>query len=145
MSLLETIKSHPYDDEFWRSRSAQVAKITVPTLQIVSWQDPQVGSRPAILYEHFPAGTPVRLVGVNGFHQYWSGAVWEEIVEFLDVYLGDGGPEEIARYESQNDFVVLLESDDMGNVQGRFTLPGFAAAGDGRRMAFGPDLRPRRR
>jgi uncharacterized protein len=142
VSLLETIKQHPYDGDFWQSRSAQVSKITVPTLQIVSWQDPQVGSRPAILSEHFPADTPVRLVGVNGFHQYYSGAVWDEIVKFLDVYLRDAGPEEIARYESQNNFVVLLESDDRGNARGRFTLPSFAAAGDGRRLVLGPDLTP---
>lgn len=142
VSLLETIKNHPHDDEFWRSRSAVVSKITVPTLQVVSWQDPQVGGRPAILSERLPAGTPVRLVGVNGFHQYWSGAVWDEIVRFLDVYLGDAGPGEVARYESQNDFLVLLESDDRGNVRGRFTLPGFASAGEGRRMGLGPDLAP---
>jgi len=67
VSLLETLKTRPYDGEFWQSRSAEVlvSKIKVPTLQVVSWQDPQVGSRPAILFERFPADTPVRLVGVN--------------------------------------------------------------------------------
>lgn len=137
------IKTHPYDGTFWQSRSAQVAKIKVPTLQIVSWQDPQVGSRPAILAELFPAGASIRLVGVNGFHQYYSGAVWDEIVEFLDVHLGDDGPDKIAQYESQNDFLVLLESDSQGKVRGRFTLPNFAAAGAGRRMLLGSDLQPK--
>ena len=143
-SLLEIIKNHPHDGGFWQGRSAEplVAKIKVPTLQVVSWQDPQVGSRPAALYERFPPDVPVRLIGVNGFHQYWSGAVWEEIVEFLDVYLGDTSPEKIARYESQNDFLVLLESDANGETRGRFTLPGFAAAGDGRRLTLGSDLAP---
>ena len=72
VSLLEMVKTHPHDGHFWQSRSAEVANIKVPTLQVVSWQDPQVGSRAANLYEQFSAGTPVRLVGVNGFHQYWS-------------------------------------------------------------------------
>ena len=142
VSLLETIPKHPHNDDFWEQRSAAAANITVPTLQVVSWQDPQVGSRPAILAEQYPAETPVRLVGVNGFHQYYSGAVWGEIVEFLDVYLGDGDPEKIAEYESQNTFVVLLESDDQGNVRGRCTLPDFTAAGDGRRLILGKDLAP---
>ena len=142
VSLLEMIKKHPYDGDFWKSRSAAVAKITVPTLQIVSWQDPQVGSRPAILSSRFPTETPVRLVGVNGFHQYWSGAVWDEIVQFLEVYLDDAGPEVTARYESQNDFLALLESDDKGNVRGRFTLAQFEAVGEGRRLVIGADLTP---
>jgi predicted acyl esterase len=143
VSLLETLKSHPYDDEHWQSRSAEalVAKIKVPTLQLVSWQDPQVGSRPAILSERFPADTPVRLIGVNGFHQYWSGAVWDEIVEFLDVYLGDTSNDEIAQYESENDFMVLLESDTDGDVRGRFTLPAYAEAGQGQRLILGSDLK----
>ena len=144
VSLFETIQAHPYDGDFWQSRSAEplVAKITVPTLQVVSWQDAQVGSRPATLYERFPADTPVRLVGVNGFHQYWSGAVWEEVVEFVNTYLGDADEAEIAAYEARNDFVVLLESDTTGEVRGRFTLPDFAAAGDGKRLVLGTELTP---
>ncbi len=142
MSLLETIKQQPYDGNFWQGRSADVAKIKVPTLLVVSWQDAQVGSRPAILYERFPPETPVRLVGVNGFHQYYSGAVWDEIALFLDVYLGDAGPQRIKDYEAQNDFVVLVESDDKGQGRGRFTLPGFAAAGNGQRYVLGADLTP---
>jgi predicted acyl esterase len=143
VSLLQTIKKHPFDDAYWQSRSAQVAKIKVPTLQIVSWQDPQVGSRPAILSEQFPGSTPYRLVGVNGFHQYWSGDVWNEIVQFLDVYLGDANPDKIIRYEAQNKFLVLLESDNGGKTRGRFTLPSFSTAGDGRRFVLGTDLKPR--
>src|SRR5690606_5384453 len=80
VKLVETIKTHIYDDDYWQSRAAQVEKITVPVLQIVSWQDPQVGGRPAILAERFPDETPMKLVGINGFHQYWSGDVWDEIV-----------------------------------------------------------------
>src|SRR5690606_35773113 len=142
IKLVEMIKTHIYDDEYWQSRVAQVEKITVPTLQIVSWQDPQVGGRPAILAEQFPDETPMKLVGINGFHQYWSGDVWDEIVRFLDVYLGDTPPEELARYEAQNDFIVLLESDDRGTARGRFTVPDFTAAGDGQRMVLGADLVP---
>jgi predicted acyl esterase len=144
VSLLETIQSHRLDGAFWQGRSAEplVAKITTPTLQVVSWQDPQVGGRPAALVERFPAGTPVRLIGINGFHQYYSGAVWDEIVKFLDVYLGDTSQEAIADYEAQNAFVVLLESDDQGNARGRFTLPDYSAAGDGERFVLGIDLLP---
>lgn len=101
-----------------------------------------MGSRPAILAERYAADKPVRLVGVNGFHQYWSGAVWKEVHEFLDTYLGDTNMPRIAAYEAQNDFVVLLESDAKGEVRGRFTLPSFAAAGDGQRWRLGSDLTP---
>lgn len=144
VSLLETIRQHPYDDSFWQGRSAEalVAKINVPTLQVVSWQDPQVGSRPAILADRFADSTPFRLVGVNGFHQYWSGAVWDEVTEFLDTYMGGASETDIQAYEAQNAFVVLLESNDAGEVRGRFTLPRFAAAGEGRRFNLGSDLSP---
>ena len=142
VSLLETINKHPYDGDFWQGRSADVSKIKVPTLLVVSWQDAQVGSRPAILYDRFPPETPVRIVGINGFHQYYSGAVWDEIALFLDVYLGDVGPKRINDYEAQNDFVVLLESDDKGQARGRFTLPSFEAAGNGQRYVLGSDLMP---
>lgn len=144
VSLVQTIKTHPYDGDFWQSRTAQVEKIKVPTLQIVSWQDPQTSGRAAILANQFPASTPYRLVGVNGFHQYWSGDVWDEIAEFLDVYLTDSGrPEKIALYEAQNRFLALLESDSKGKTRGRFTLPTFAAAGDGKRLTLGADLKPK--
>ncbi len=133
---------HPYDGSFWRSRAAKVAKIKVPTLQIVSWQDPQTGGRPAIMAEQFAADTPARFVGVNGFHQYWSGDVWDEIVTFLDVYLGDPDLETVSRYEAQDPVLVLLEADSQGKARGRLTLPSFAAAGNGRRLALGTDLEP---
>lgn len=143
VSLLETVRAHPYDDHFWRSRCAErlVEKITVPVLQVVSWQDVQVSSRAAILAGYFKPETPVRLVGVNGFHQYWSGDVWEEIVQFLDVYLGDAAAA-ITDYEAGNSFVVLLESNASGEARGRFTLPEFSAAGNGRRLFLGADLAP---
>lgn len=146
VNLRETIKQHPFDDGYWQSRSAEslVGKIKVPVLQVVSWQDPQVSSHAANLFDRYAGDTPVRLVGVNGFHQYWSGAVWDEVVEFLDVYLDDSSQakKKVARYEAQNDVVVLLESDAEGKVRGRFTLPNFAAAGDGQRMVLGTDLSP---
>ncbi len=141
VSLLETIQDHPHDGDSWQSRSAEplVEKITVPVLQVVSWQDPQVGSRPAMLYERYAADTPVRVVGVNGFHQYWSGAVWDEVVQFLHTYLGGASEAAISEYETQNDIVVLLESDETGDVRGRCTLPNFGA-GDGQRLKLGSDL-----
>jgi len=142
VNTVETVRSHPFHGDYWRSRSAEelVGRIKVPTLQIVSWQDAQCGGRPAALFERFPKSTPVRLVGVNGFHQYWSGAVWDEIVEFLDVYLAESGSDRIARYEAQDRFVALLESDDKGNVRGRFTRPGFVSSGEGVRFELGTEL-----
>lgn len=144
VSLLETIRSRPFDEAYWRSISAEylVHRITVPTLQTVSWQDPQCGGRPAMLQRKFAPGTPMRLVGINGFHQYYSGAVWDEIAEFLHLYLGETPAEKIAAYEAENSCLVLLESDDKGNVRGRFSLADITAAGEGRRMIFGADLAP---
>lgn len=144
VSLLETIRSRPFDEAYWRSISAEnlVGKITVPTLQTVSWQDPQCGGRPAMLQKKFAPGTPMRLVGINGFHQYYSGAVWDEIAEFLQIYLGDASAEKIAAYEAENSCLVLLESDDTGKVRGRFSLADIAAVGEGRRMILGSDLAP---
>jgi predicted acyl esterase len=143
VNTVETIKTQPFDGPHWQSRSAEqlVGRIEVPTLQIVSWQDPQCGGRPAALFERFPKTTPVRLVGVNGFHQYYAGAVWNEIVEFLDIYLGDHAAGKIAAYESKDRFVALLESNAKGDVRGRFTLPAFKSSGDGQRFELGRDLK----
>ncbi|NLT69159.1 MAG: CocE/NonD family hydrolase [Verrucomicrobiaceae bacterium] len=144
VSLLETIRSRPFDEAYWRSISAEplVHRITVPTLQTVSWQDPQCGGRPAMLQQKFAPGTPMRLVGINGFHQYYSGAVWDEIAEFLDLYLGESPAEKIAAYEAQNSCLILLEADSKAEVRGRFSLPDIAATGEGRRLEFGSDLSP---
>ncbi len=146
VNLLETIKTHPFDGPYWQGRSAErlVERIKVPVLQIVSWQDPQVGGRPAMLFERFDKRAPRRLVGINGFHQYYSGPVWSEIVRFLDIYLGDHPPEKVAEYESENRFVALLEANAKSEVRGRFTLPNLAAAGDGERFVLGTDLEPDR-
>ena len=60
VSLRETIKKHPFDGNYWKSRSAEslVGKIRVPVLQIVSWQDPQVSSHAANLCELYSSSTP---------------------------------------------------------------------------------------
>ncbi|MEZ6075497.1 MAG: CocE/NonD family hydrolase [Pirellulaceae bacterium] len=121
INLRETIEQHPFDGDYWQSRSAEslVGRIKVPVLQVVSWQDPQVSSHAANLVERYASDTPVRLVGVNGFHQYWSGAVWDEVTQFLDVYLDDSSEAKakVASYETQNDFVALLESNAAGEVR----------------------------
>src|SRR5690606_17056079 len=144
VNLPETIKRHTLDGDYWQGRAAErlVGKIAVPTLQIVSWQDPQVGGRPAMLFERFDKKGPLRLVGTNGFHQYYAGPVWDEIARFLDVYLGDHPPEIIAEYERENRFVALLEADPKSEVRGRFTLPDLSAAGEGERFELGSDLEP---
>ena len=146
VSLLETIQQHPLDDEYWQSIAAEslVGKIQVPVLQIVSWQDPQVSGHAANLMDRYAKNTPVRLVGVNGFHQYYSGDVWNEVSRFLEVYFDDSDEAQakIESYESENSFLALLESDDTGRVRGRFTLPEFTAAGAGTSFELGHDLIP---
>ena len=92
MLVCETIFGNPYDAEFWKTRAPErlVGDITAPTLLVNTWQDEQTGGGPAKLLERFADNTPARLLGANGDHgEYYRGDVWDEIVEFLDVYLGD--------------------------------------------------------
>ncbi|HVJ86585.1 MAG TPA: CocE/NonD family hydrolase, partial [Caulifigura sp.] len=142
INLVETIRKHPEYDDYWTRRSAErlVSRIKVPVLQVVSWQDPQVGGRPATLVEHYAESTPVRLVGVNGFHQYWHGDVFNEITQFLEVYLKKRDPQAIAAYESHDRFVALVESDDRGRTRGRFTLSSLPTKGEGRRFLLRSEL-----
>ena len=146
VSLLETIKQQPFDGAYWQGIAAEslIGKIQVPVLQIVSWQDPQVSSRAANLIDHYANHTPVRLVGINGFHQYYSGAVWDEIASFLDVYFDDSDQAQakVKQYDTENRFVGLLESDDAGRVRGRFTLPKFTASAAGTTFELGSELMP---
>ncbi len=144
VSMSEAIFGNPFDGEFWQSRAPErlVGDITAPTLLVNTWQDEQTGGGPAKLLERFPDTTPARLLGANGDHgEYYRGDVWDEIVEFLDVYLGDTSPAEVAAYESQDPVTILLELDRSDARAGaRFDLPSFEAAGDGQRLSLGEDL-----
>lgn len=140
-SLVGAINEHPFYDEYWQLRNAEllVGDIVAPSLQIASWQDPQVGGRAAMLPELVAPGTPYRFVGTNGFHSYYSGDVWEEILEFYDVYLR-GDAADRAAYEAEDPVTILVEQDNAGKTRGRFTLPSMSAAGDGQRLFLGSDL-----
>ena len=143
-SMAEGVFGTPFDGDFWQERAPErlVDDITVPTLLVNAWQDEQTGSAPAKLLDRFSAGTPVRLIGTNGDHgEYYRGDVWGEIVRFLDVYLGERDDAALAEYEAQDDVTVLLEVDRAGAAASRFDLPDFEAAGEGRRLVLGRDLR----
>src|SRR5947209_4075194 len=61
---------HPWFDSFWASKEigAKAARIAVPAFGCASWQDDEVGSRPA--WSLFPRIARSRLwfVGSNGYH-----------------------------------------------------------------------------
>ena len=61
---------HPWFDSLWASKEvgAKAARIAVPVFGCASWQDDEVGSRPA--WSLFPRIRPSRLwfVGANGYH-----------------------------------------------------------------------------
>jgi uncharacterized protein len=146
-SMETGILGNPYDGDYWQDRAPErlVGDITVPTLLVNAWQDEQTGGAPAKLLERFPDDTPARLLGTNGDHgEYYRGEVWDEIVRFLDVYLGDQDADEVAAYEAQPDVTILLElargSDAAAGA--RFDLPSFEVAEPGVRYALGDDLLP---
>lgn len=142
-SMVDGVLGHPFDGDYWRERAPErlVGDITVPTLLVNAWQDEQTGSGPVKLLERFPDSTAARVVGTNGDHgEYYRGDVWAEVVRFLDVYLDEPDPAEIAAYESEDPVTVLLELDRDGNAGARFTLPSMEAAGDGERFHLGEDL-----
>ena len=144
VSVAENIGANPFDGEFWQDRAPErlVGDITVPTLLVNTWQDEQTGGGPAKLLERFPEDTPARLLGANGDHDaYYEGDVWDEVVRFLEVYLGDATEEEVAAYEAEAPVTILLEVDlDDTRAGARFDLPSFEAAGDGERWLLGEDL-----
>lgn len=138
-NLVDAIAAHRFYDEYWQTRNAEhlVGNIRVPVLQIVSWQDVQCGGRPAMLMERFGPDVPARFIGTNGFHTYYNGDVWAEILRFLDVYLREG---DRAAYEAEDPVLILLEKNDQGIARARFTLPSLMAAGQGRVYQLSADL-----
>ncbi len=136
ISMEEGIFGNPYDGPYWESRAPEslVGDIQVPTLLVNSWQDEQTGGGPAKLLERFSPEVPARLLGLNGDHgEYYRGDAWDEIVHFLDIYLGDTSEGDVAAYEAEPPVEILLEVDMDGIAASRFNLPGFEAAGNGRR------------
>jgi uncharacterized protein len=144
-SMATGIFGNPYDGPYWQARAPErlVGDIEVPTLLVNAWQDEQTGGGPAKLLERFDPDTPARLLGTNGDHgEYFRGDVWDEIVRFLDVYLGDQDPAAVAAYEAQPDVTILLEltRGNDATAGARFDLPSFEVAEPGVRYALGDDL-----
>ncbi|MGY6554582.1 MAG: CocE/NonD family hydrolase [Wenzhouxiangella sp.] len=136
VSMEELVFTNPFDVETWKQRAPEaiVGDIRVPTLLVNAWQDEQTGGGPAKLLERFDPSVPVRMLGTNGDHdEYFRGDVWDEIVRFLDIYLGDTSPAERAAFEAEPAVEILLELDRSGIAGSRFHLPSFEAAGSGRR------------
>ncbi|MGY6631356.1 MAG: CocE/NonD family hydrolase [Wenzhouxiangella sp.] len=139
-SMEAGIFGNPFDGDYWQGRAPEllVGQIEAPTLLINAWQDEQTGGGPAKLLSRFDSTTVARMVGMNGDHgEYYRGDIWAEIVEFLDIYLGNTDPAVKAAYESQDPVVILVDVDRDGVAASRFTLPSFEAAGNGRRWWLG--------
>jgi predicted acyl esterase len=56
VNTVAAFDAHPYYDSYWKQRTAEVDKITVPTLLTVSWQDEQTGARAAEALSQFAPG-----------------------------------------------------------------------------------------
>ncbi|MFP4634662.1 MAG: CocE/NonD family hydrolase [Nitriliruptoraceae bacterium] len=136
MSMADGVFGNPFDGDYWRLRAPErlVEDIEVPTLLVNTWQDEQTGSGPAKLLERFDGDTPVRLLGTNGDHDaYYQDDVFAEVARFLDTYLDDPDPQDIAAYEQEEPVKILLELDRDGHANAEMSLPSFEAAGDGER------------
>jgi predicted acyl esterase len=83
---------HPYFDDFWRTREvgASASRIDVPVLGCVTWQDDEVGSRPA--WTLFPRIKPslLWLIGANGYHSQCevdNALTQAQVVRFFDRFV----------------------------------------------------------
>jgi putative CocE/NonD family hydrolase len=98
--------THPYVDDFWNSKriGATAGKIDVPVLGCVTWQDDEVGSRPA--WTLFPRIKPslLWLIGANGYHSQCevdNTLTQDQEVRFFDHFLKgqDNGWQETPRVQ----------------------------------------------
>jgi putative CocE/NonD family hydrolase len=83
---------HQYFDDFWKTREvgASASRIDVPVFGCVTWQDDEVGSRPA--WTLFPRIKPslLWLVGANGYHSQCevdNTLMLDQVVRFFDRYV----------------------------------------------------------
>ncbi len=138
--------AHPTDDAYWRARRADVARIDVPTLLTVSWQDEQVSSRVAESLRDFRPGLDVRFVGLNGDHDaYYSGRPWALEREFLCVHLQPRCPAATVRaYRARGPVTVLLESEGRGRPRLEFSRATLPTGDEGIRYRLGSPLVPDR-
>lgn len=142
VSMEELVFGNPFDGPAWTERAPErlVGDIRVPTLLVNAWQDEQTGGGPAKLLQHFDPSVPARLLGTNGDHdEYFRGDVWEEVVRFLDIYIGGASAAERAAYEAQSPVDILLDLNRSGIAGSRLQLPSFEAAGAGQRWWLDQD------
>jgi predicted acyl esterase len=86
--------AHPFYDEFWQSKSADLEKITVPAFVVASWSDHGLHSRGTL--EGFRRiSSPQKWLDVHG-RKKWAYYYDPESVErqrvFFDYFLHDRGP-----------------------------------------------------
>ena len=140
--VAEGVFGNPFDGDFWQVRAPErlVGDIVAPTLLVNSWQDEQTGGGPAKLLDRFDPDTFVRMVGMNGDHgEYYRGAIWGEVVRFLDVYLGDAQDKQ-GDYEAEPSVQIFLENGlDTGQPGHVVELDDWGAAEDGQRWYLQPD------
>lgn len=93
--------SNPHIDSFARYQEfmlpEDLARVEVPTLVYTAWQDEQLGSRAMHAYEHLDPELRW-VVGSNGDHIGFSGAVWHQdlMLSFLDHFLRGGTTDSFA-------------------------------------------------
>ena len=83
---------HMWDDSFWQSKAigASAAKIDVPVLNCTTWQDDEVGSRPA--WTLFPRikRSLLWFIGSNGYHsgcEVSNTLIQDQVVRFFDRFV----------------------------------------------------------
>jgi len=84
--------THPAYDAYWQSKAigASAAKIDVPVLNCTTWQDDEVGSRPA--WTLFPRIRPSLLwfIGSNGYHagcEVSNTLIQDQVVRFFNRFV----------------------------------------------------------
>ena len=106
-----------YDGALFHERSPWyfADQIDVPTFLVEAWQDEQVGSRATNLIERFRPGLPWRMLVTNGDHgEYYGPEVLPDILEFLDVYMGDTHKRDVKKYERRDRVIVNFENGTHG-------------------------------
>ena len=83
---------HPWFDSYWQSKQVGDAatRINVPVLGCVTWQDDEVGSRPAWTLFRRIAPSQLWLIGSNGNHGLCdqnNELVNQQVVKFFDRYV----------------------------------------------------------
>jgi putative CocE/NonD family hydrolase len=97
---------HPYFDDFWDARKvgARANRIDVPVLGCVTWQDDEIGSRPAWTLFTRIKPSLLWLIAANGYHSQCevnNTLTIEQVVRFFDHFVrgGDNGFQDTPRVQ----------------------------------------------